>query len=166
MSTDQSFQKAQEAALRLLSYRPRSEAELRTRLNSRFPPSAVDEVIRSLKQRSLVNDQEFAMLWTQSRDRQRPRSAAAIRRELVAKGVAADTAASAAGTVDDEESAIRAGARFARRLKDADFAAFHRRLGGHLQRRGYSSGVTRRTVSKLWEEKADGSAGSIQTDAE
>ena len=166
MSTDQSFRKAQEAALRLLSYRPRSEAELRTRLNRRFPSPAVDQVLRSLKQRSLVNDQEFATLWAQSRDRHKPRSAAAIRRELVSKGVAPDTAASAASIVDDEESAIRAGARFARRLEEADFASFHRRLRGHLQRRGYSSGVTRRTVSRLWEEKSDGSARSTYADAE
>ena len=67
MSTDQSFRKAQEAAVRLLSYRPRSEAELRTRLNRRFPSTAVDEVLRALKQRSLVNDQDFAKLWAESR---------------------------------------------------------------------------------------------------
>ena len=166
MSTDQSFRKAQEAALRLLSYRPRSEDELRTRLIRRFPPPAVEQVLRSLKQRSLVNDQEFAMLWAQSRDRQKPRSAAAIRRELVSKGVAPDTAASAASIADDEESAIRAGAKFVRRMADADFASFHRRLRGHLQRHGYSSGVTRRTVSRLWEEKSHGCTRSMYADAE
>ena len=166
MSTDQSFRKAQEAAVRLLSYRPRSEAELRTRLNRRFPSGTVDQVVRSLKQRSLVNDREFAMLWAESRNRQKPRSAAAIRRELVSKGVAPDTADSAASIVDDEESAIRAGTRFARRMVDADFALFRRRLGGYLQRRGYSGGLTRRTVSRLWEEKPHGSARSTYADAE
>ena len=166
MSTDQPYRKAQEAALRLLSYRPRSEAELRTRLSRRFPSPTVDQVLHSLKQRSLVDDREFAMLWAQSRNRQKPRSAAAIRRELVSKGVDPDTAAGAASIVDDEESAIRAGARFARRMADADFASFRRRLGGYLQRRGYGSGVTRRTVSRLWEEKSHGSALSTYADAE
>lgn len=146
--------------MRLLSYRPRSESELRIRLNRRFPSPTVDQVLCSLKQRSLVDDQEFAMLWAESRNRQKPRSAAAIRRELVSKGVAKDTAARAASIVDDEESAIRAGARFARRMAGADFASFRRKLGAYLQRRGYSGGVTRRTVSKLWEENGHGSAGS------
>lgn len=166
MTTDQSLRQAQEAALRLLSYRPRSEAELRTRLNRRFLSPVVDQVLRSLKQRSLVNDQEFAMLWAQSRDRHKPRSAAAIRRELVSKGVAPDTAADAVSIVDDEESAARAGARFARRLEGADFASFHRRLRGHLQRRGYSSGVTRRTAASLWEEQSDGSPRSKYANAD
>lgn len=166
MSTDQSVRRAQEAALRLLSYRPRSEAELRTRLNRRFPSGTVDQVLHSLKQRSLVDDRAFARLWAQSRDRQKPRSAAAIRRELVAKGVTPETAANAASTVDDEESAIRAAAQFARRLADADSTSFRRRLYGFLQRRGYGSGVIRRTVSRLWEEKSHGSALSAQADAE
>lgn len=166
MSTDESFRKAQEVALRLLSYRARSETELRTRLNRRFAAPTVDRVLRSLKKRSLVNDQEFAVLWAESRNRQKPRSAAAIRRELVSKGVSPDTAASAASIVDDEESAIRAGTRFARRMVDADFGSFRRRLGGYLQRRGYSGGLTRRTISRLWEEKSHGSAPSTYADAE
>ena len=59
MTTDQSFRQAQGAALRLLSYRPRSEAELRGRLSRRFPSHTVDGVLRSLKRQSLVDDQAF-----------------------------------------------------------------------------------------------------------
>ncbi len=166
MTTDQSFRQAQGAALRLLSYRPRSEAELRGRLSRRFPSHTVDGVLRSLKRQSLVNDQEFAMLWAESRDRQRPCSAAAIRRELVAKGVAPETAASAASIVDDEESAMRSGARFARQIADTDFVSLHRKLDGYLQRRGYSGGVRRRTISSLWEDLSRNAAASTLADSQ
>jgi regulatory protein len=166
MSSEQSLRKARDAALRLLAYRPRSEAELRTRLDRRFPSETVERVVRSLKQQSLVDDHEFAMLWAESRNRHKPRSATAIRRELVAKGVAADTAAGAASIVDDDESAIRAGARLAYRMEGADFASFRRKLAAFLHRRGYSGSVTRRTVSRLWEEKSHDAALSPHADTD
>lgn len=162
MITDKSYRQAYGAALRLLSYRPRSEAELRNRLNRRFPSSTVDCVVRALIRQSLVDDQAFATLWAQSRDRQKPRSSAAIQRELVAKGVALETAASAASIVDDEESAIRSGEKFARQIADTDFVSFHRKLILYLKRRGYSGGVIRRTVSRLWEDLPRTSLGSTQ----
>ncbi|MCL0028885.1 recombination regulator RecX [Dehalococcoidia bacterium] len=160
--TDQSYRQAHGAALRLLSYRPRSEAELRNRLNKRFPSPTVDCVVRSLIRQSLVDDRAFATLWAQSRDRQKPRSSAAIQRELVAKGVALETAASAASIVDDEESAIRSGEKFARQIADTDFVSFHRKLLRYLQRRGYSGGVIRLTVSRLWEDLPRTPPGSTQ----
>tara|TARA_B100000315_G_scaffold211737_2_gene208709 strand:- start:22 stop:528 length:507 start_codon:yes stop_codon:yes gene_type:complete len=153
INNDSSPQKARDRALRLLTHRPRSESELRSRLNRDFTPETVDQVLNTLRDQSLVNDAEFARLWTESRDRQRPRSATAIRRELLSHGIAPTLADDAVGAIDDEDSAYRAGAKFARRLANADHDSFRRRLWAHLQRRGYGSALTRSTVSKLWDEK-------------
>ncbi|HJO83200.1 MAG: regulatory protein RecX [SAR202 cluster bacterium] len=165
-SNDPSRQKARDRALCLLAHRPRSESELRTRLNRDFSPETVDGVLATLRDQSLVNDAEFARLWTESRNRQRPRSATALRRELLSKGISQSLADSAVDDVDDEESAHRAGAKFARRLTDADFDSFNRKLAGHLQRRGYGYAQTRQTVSALWDElhSDDDSSESVDID--
>jgi len=147
------FQQASNAALRFLSHRPRSEAEVRTRLGRRFPPPIVDRVLGDLRDRGLVNDAEFASLWRDSRSSLNPKSAASIRRELAAKGVARDIADDAVRNMDDLESACRAGRRLAQRLASCDFTSFHGRLRGHLQRRGFSTSVARRAISLLWDEQ-------------
>lgn len=152
MRDDRQYQKARDAALRLLTHRPRSEAEVRTRLAQRFPDQVVERALESLREQSFINDVEFAKLWTESRDNHNPRSAATIRRELVSKGVEQATAERAVADVDDAESAYRVASKFSRRLAESDYQSFHRRLWGHLQRRGYSATVSRRTTARLWEE--------------
>jgi regulatory protein len=152
MSDNRQYQKARDAALRLLTHRPRSEAEVRTRLAQRFPDDIIDRVVSALREQSFLNDDEFARLWTESRNNHHPRSAAAIRRELESKGVSREIAEEAVADVDDADGAYRAAAKFSRRLSGAEFQSFHRRLWGHLQRRGYSASVSRQTTTRLWEE--------------
>ena len=152
MSESKSFQRASSVALRFIAYRPRSEAEVRRRLRLRFPTHLVDRVVADLVERSLIDDDEFARTWRDYRGRLSPRSAAAIRRELLAKGVSRDTAQEAVGDLDDVDGALRAGRKFARRLEHARYPDFRRKLWAHLQRRGFGTSVARHTVSKIWEE--------------
>ena len=153
MNDSEPFQRASAAASRFLSYRPRSEAEIRGRLSRRFPPHVVDRVIRSLTERALIDDASFAGLWADNRDMLNPRSASAIRRELIGKGVAAEVADAAVHDIDDDDSAYRAALGAARRLAQADAATFRRKLWGHLQRRGFSGSVARSTIGRLWDER-------------
>jgi regulatory protein len=147
------FRRAEAAALRLLAQRPRTEAELRTHLRRRFPPSSVEQALADLKERGLVEDAAFAAWWKERRDHGSPRSASAIKRELRAKGVAGAASDEAVQGIEDEDAAYRAAVKFARRLDDADFAAFHRRLWAHLRRRGFSQSVAARTARRLWDER-------------
>ena len=153
MDEDRLLEKATSLALRFLSYRQRSESEVRRRLERRYSGEVTDSVIGRLKDLGLLDDESFAREWTRSRSIHRPRSASAIRRELVGKGVDRDTAQAAVETLDDEDSAYRAGLRVATSLADADYATFRRRLQGYLYRRGFSGPVIRRTASRLWEER-------------
>ena len=153
MNDSESFKRASAAALRFLSYRPRSEAEVRSRLRRRFPDHVVEQVVESLAEQALVDDASFAKLWRDNRETLNPRSAAAIKRELILKGVASELAKSAVQDLDDRDSAYRAGLKPARRLAQSDFSTFQRRLWGYLQRRGFSPSVTRETIDRLWEER-------------
>ena len=119
----------------------------------RFPAHVVGPVMESLVQRALVDDSAFAELWRENRDSHNPRSAAAIKGELLSKGIARDVAEAAVGDLDDCDSAYRAALKPARRLIDADFATFRRKLWGYLLRRGFSQSLARNTIDRLWDER-------------
>ena len=162
MNDSESFQRAAAAASRLLSYRPRSAAEVRTRLNQRFPSQVVDRVVESLESSGALDDAAFARLWADARDANNPRSASAIKRELLAKGISRDLASAAVEGVEDPHSAHRAALKASRRLEDATPATFRRRLWGYLRRRGFSETITRATIDKL---TADRGSSSVESEA-
>ena len=152
MNDSEPVRHAHAAALRLVSYRPCSEAEVRERLSRRFPPSAVDDALRSLKRSGLLDDVAFARLWTESRVSHRPRAAARIKRELLDKGVSPDTVEAAVDGVDDTENAYRAAFRLADRLRGETRDKFYRRVWSYLQRRGFGGSAARSAASRLWDE--------------
>ena len=89
MLDDSAFQHCLDAAYRYLSYRPRSEEELRRRLLHRgFDSGVVEKVIAKLKERNLIDDIAFAQFWKDSRLSFEPKSKGLISKELRAKKVA------------------------------------------------------------------------------
>ncbi len=120
-----------------------------------YPAEIVDKVIQDLREQALIDDRAFARLWADGRLRNKPRSAWLVKRELLGKGVPAEIAADAVSEFDDADSAYRAAAAYARRLANADYQAFHRRLGGYLARRGFSESTARRTAAQLWQARDD-----------
>ena len=153
MDEEKTLEKATSLALRYLSYRPRSEFEVRGRLRRRYDQQVAESVIERLKELGLLDDRAFAHAWSQGRMSSRPRSAALIRRELLEKGVDRETVQATVETLDDEESAYNAGLRFATPLANANYTTFRRRLWGYLQRRGFGQSIVRRMVGRLWEER-------------
>lgn len=139
------------AALRLLSYRPRSEAEMRERLGRKFATHTVETVLLRLGERRMVDDVAFARFWRESRESFNPRSSRMLRAELRRKGVRSDVIDDVLKGVDDEESAYRAAKR--RRSAEGDYEAFKKNLGTFLGRRGFSYDVINTTLGRLWEER-------------
>ena len=146
--------RAYEAALNYLSYRPRSEAEVRGSLQrKRFAPDRIDEVIRRLQDAGLLDDAAFARFWVENRDTFSPRGARALRAELRQKGVA-DAAIQGviSGERDDSAGAHAAARKKARQLRGLDYQAFRRRLGAYLARRGFDYETIGPVVASLWQE--------------
>ena len=154
--------RALDAALRLLAHRPRSEAEVRRRLSRRFPSHQVEEVIAGLRKQGLLDDAAFAGFWLRSREDHRPRSASAIRWELLRLGVDGEIVEETLEGLDEEESAFRAGGKLLGRLAGSDYDTFRKRMIAHLNRRGFPYGIARRVAERLW---ADASHGYIDGDA-
>ena len=152
-------QNCMEAAVHYLSYRPRSESEVRQRLRRRgFDSRTVEEVIAKLKDRRLIDDVAFSEYWRNNRLSFSPRSARLINLELRQKGVAAETANEAVGDLNDENSVYEAGLRRARRLTALDYEDFRSRLYDYLVRRGFSYEKIKHAVDRLWQERQGGSS--------
>lgn len=146
------------AAFHYLSYRPRSEPELRERLHRRgFDGDSVEAVITRLKEQGLVDDIAFAQFWRDNREAFSPRSQWLTKLELRRKGVANDIIDQVVDTIDDEDSAYRAALSKARSLPRSDEQSFRRRLGEHLRRRGFSYGVINHIVNRLWQNQVSNS---------
>jgi len=145
------FGKCYNAALRLLSYRPRSDAEIRTRLSRRFGKEIIDRVLLQLKARQMVDDAAFAQFWRENRESFSPRSKRLLKLELRQKGIDPEVVDEVLEGFDDDESAYRAAKRKGRTL-ERDYETFRRKLGAFLGRRGFSYGVINRTIERLWQE--------------
>ncbi len=146
---------AYEAAIHLLSYRPRSEREMRQRLRRRqVAPEAIDETVQKLRESHYLDDAAFAQFWRENRQALSPRSGRLIRSELLSKGVDSETATVTVEGVDDEDAAYRAASKHLKSVQGEDFDAFRRRLGGFLTRRGFSYNVVRRTLERCWQRLA------------
>jgi len=139
-------------ALDLLSYRPRSEAEIRERLTERYDPETAGEVLERLRRSGLVDDREFARYWVQNRLEHNPRGAVALRQELYQKGVDESAIEEALAEYDEEEAAARAAEMARRKLRGLPPDVFRRRLTDYLLRRGFSYGVVRAVVQQALEE--------------
>ncbi len=151
--SENNYRRCYDAAVLFISYRPRSEPELRERLHKRnFPAESIDAVVTRMKEQGLVNDNEFAKFWTENRDSFSPRSQWLTGMELRRKGVSEEIIQQAVGILDDDDSAYRAAYKKARNLPRHDYQSFRRRLGEHLQRRGFNYGVINETVKRLWNE--------------
>ncbi len=143
-----------EAALRLLAYRPRSEAEIRQRLARRgLPPQVIQETIARLRDQGLLSDAAFARFWVETRDQTSPRGRRLLWQELAAKGIEREIAHQAIAPVAEEDAALRAAQKKARHLQGQDYSIFRRRLGDFLLRRGFPYPTVRTIVERLWLER-------------
>ena len=147
------FHRCLNAAVHYLGYRPRSESEIRERLQQRgFDGDSIEAVVAKLKEQGLVNDIAFAQFWKDNRESFSPRSQGLTKLELRRKGVASNIIDQVVEAVDDADNAYRAAVNKAHGLPLSDYQGFRRRLGDYLKRRGFGYGVINHTVERVWQE--------------
>jgi len=147
------FHRCLNAATHYLSYRPRSESELRERLHQRgFNGDSVEAVLVKLKEQGVVDDMAFTQFWKDNRESFSRRSQWLTKLELKRKGVAEDIIDQVTDAIDDDNSAYRAALSKARSLPLSDRQDFCRRLGGYLKRRGFGYRVIKHTTERVWQE--------------
>jgi len=147
-------QRCLEAAYRYLGYRPRSESEIRERMQRRgFAAETIDAVVIRLGEQALLDDEAFARFWKENRDSFRPRSRWLTGLELRRMGVGNSVIDQVVAGIDDEENAYRAALQKTRHGTPADYQSFRHRLGDYLRRRGFNYEVISHTLEKIWQER-------------
>jgi regulatory protein len=145
--------RALDAAYTFLSYRPRSAREIEQRLQQKgYSPGAIASARERLDRHRLVDDTAFARYWVEQRQAFNPRGRTALRAELRAKGVGATDIAAALPEGDESAAAYQAGLRRMRSLGKLDHPTFRQRMGGYLQRRGFSYAASAAAVERLLTE--------------
>jgi len=156
LTDSNSLQDCLDAAYYYLSYRPRSEGEIRQWLHKRgFANEVTEKTIAKLKEQNLSDDFAFAQFWKDNRLSFRPKSKRLIKKELREKEVDADIVARVTQDIDDEEIAYELGANRLPSLAHLDYPGFYRRLSSYLAYRGFSYEVIKRTASLLWQEREE-----------
>ncbi|HEX5870264.1 MAG TPA: regulatory protein RecX [Longimicrobium sp.] len=152
---------AREAALHLLSVRPRSAAELLRRLRMKgYEPEVGEEVIARLRELGMIDDAAFAGTLVRDRVRLKPQGARRLANELRAKGVDDETARAAIretmeGEDTDERELARRAAEKWRPRAGEEPARARRRLHGYLARRGFDSDVIREVLDHAAPDETD-----------
>ncbi|NQT04716.1 MAG: RecX family transcriptional regulator [Dehalococcoidia bacterium] len=158
LTGDDEVQRCLEAAYRYLGYRPRSEFEIRERMQRRgFASETIDAAITRLKEQALLDDEAFAQFWKENRESFRPRSRWLTGLELKRMGVVNNVIEQVVAGIDDEENAYRAALQKTRLCTPADYQSFRRRLGDYLRRRGFNYEVISHTVERIWQERGNSS---------
>jgi regulatory protein len=154
LTDSNSLQDCLDAAYYYLSYRPRSEEEIRQWLQGRgFVGEIVETTIANLREQNLIDDLAFAQFWKDDRLSFRPKSKRLIEKELTDKKVAEDIIEQVTRDINDEDIAYKLGLSRLPALAHLDYPNFYRRLSSYLAYRGFGYEVIRCTAALLWQQK-------------
>lgn len=154
--------RAIESAVRLIGIRPRSIIEIDRRLQQKsYERTVIDRALEVLRRYAVLDDEQFADQWVESRTRSRPKGARLVQAELLQKGVARETIdqATRALAEDELETARRALAMKVRKTapsEDPDeLQAEYRRLMSFLQRRGFGWDAVKTVLAERFRSDRD-----------
>ncbi|MBI2431113.1 MAG: RecX family transcriptional regulator [Candidatus Levybacteria bacterium] len=140
------FDKFYNKALRFLSYRPRSEKEVRENLKKKKTESVIiEKIILKLKEQNFINDEEFVKWWIEQRTTVRPKGLRVIKLELKQKGIDTDLRLK----INDFEQAKKLIEKKATRYKGLTKQELYRKLGGFLSRRGFDYDTIKKSIDEV-----------------
>jgi regulatory protein len=153
-----------EKALRFLSYRPRSEREVRqqllykgkltemeTDLEKKNYQRNVEDAIKFLRKNKMVDDRQFSLWWIEGRRKFKKTGDQVIKQELMVKGVDKHLVEEllSENTEDPFEMGLAAAQKKLISYQKLEPKEFKIKMGQYLQRRGYSWEVISRVVDTL-----------------
>ena len=132
---------AKDVALRFLSFRRRTEKEIKDKLQKRgYDEKTIKRTIEKLKEYDLINDLEFAAAWVKERLEYKPRGKRLLRQELWKKGIKKEIIDRVTGELcgEEDKSALELLERIKKKYQNLDPQVARRRMYGYLLRRGFS----------------------------
>lgn len=145
---------AMQRALNFLSYRDRTEQEIRKNLQKHgHDDNVIQKVINKLEEMGLINDRKFAQSWVENRKEFHPRSRKALAIELARKGIDQNVINETLESVDDYQMAYTLANRQLHRYQGLEFHQFRQKLGSYLARYGFSYYTASRVIQDIWENQ-------------
>ena len=137
-------------SLKYLSYRARSVKEIYEYLvRKNFTEDTINSVLKKLIDLKFLNDEEFARLWIESRQKHKGKSKFILKNELRLKGLNDDVIEPLLKEAqDDLETARILFDKKKRILGNLPKEEFKKKMGLFLQRKGFSFGI----ITKLLRE--------------
>ena len=152
---DRELKRARSYCLRLLSISSRTERQIVLKLEEKgYSEEASGKTMDALKGEGLVDDERFARDWTDSRQRSNPRSRKMLKKELIAKGVEADTIDKVLSEMGEETDDVKTALAAAERklAKTAGAEKDKAKVFRYLLGRGFDMDTAEEAVRKVLDE--------------
>ena len=148
------FEKFYNKALKFLSYRPRSEKEIRDKLRrKKASEEIINKIISRLKENNFLNDEEFAKWWIEQRTNFKPRSVRLIKIELKQKGIDKElideTIDHLPSTIDDLSSAKKLIEKRLPRYKNLTPDKKFQKIARYLSSKGFDYDIIKEIFKDL-----------------
>jgi regulatory protein len=153
-----SRERAHQAAVNFISYRPRSTKEVTDRLLRKgFSAELIQVVVERLRELGLLNDLEFARMFIRDKLRGKPMGRALLRRKLHEKGISFQATERVVNEYVTDESEQEAATTIAARKLKMSGARFsklepavrQKRIADYLLNRGFSAEVAYKTARSI-----------------
>lgn len=156
---DDLYHKYLESAVHFLSYRARSEKEVRDNLaKKKADPQMIDRVVTWLKEQRFLNDADFAKQWMESRARSKPKSLKLIVAELRQKGVTQEIIDSVVADPEtelgsDKDRAEKIARKKYPKYKHLPRQELYQKLGGVLARQGFNWETIKSSIDEILRDR-------------
>lgn len=157
LEADERLIQAKQQAMEYLAHKPRTEGEVRDRLErADYSPSVIEAAIERLHELSYLDDATYAHDYVKGRFANKKYGPHRMRRELRERGVAPalidEALAQLESRVDFPAAAQELAEKYWHRVADEpDPRKQAKRLRGYLMRRGYASSTARAAVETVQE---------------
>lgn len=146
-------------AINYLSYRMRSEKEIRDYLNEKeVDPEHIDEIVKRLYNDNLLNDQEFANSFVRSRIMTSSKGPLLLKKELIEKGVQANQAEEALSYYTFDKQYEKALKFAQKKVKSDGRKSFRQQIQNvqqTLMQKGFKGDVIQEVIANIPEEEED-----------
>lgn len=149
---EEEARKAINTALNFLSYRQRSEREIRNRLKEKgYEENYIERAIFFCKDQNYIDDEAFAISFVKDKINLNKLGNNRLKRELMLKGIDEDIIESVLVKYEDDEyeRALKIATKKYSTYREDDRNKIYRKLGGFLQRKGYSFDIINKILKEL-----------------
>lgn len=142
--------KAKSIALNFLAHRKRTEKEITDKLKEKgFEESIVDKTLVYLKNYGLVDDKDYANSFVKDKVKLNKHGPQRIKYDLYRKGVSQEIIKEVLMEDDEYPRALELAKKKMSSYRNDDRDKIYRKLGGFLQRRGYSYDCISKVLKEL-----------------